>query len=148
MTEPPATEDPEPAGRDSAASDADRWEEIVASWSAPPETGSWPAAEDITPPRLSEPVPFRSWTPAEEPEHEHYAPPDPPPLPRVHPLTAWGVAALLVGLSLLVVPAAFGNPVGSGTSAVAVLALILGAVLLVARLRDSRDEDKDDGAVV
>lgn len=147
MTEPPATE-PELPGPDPSSED-ERWEQIVASLSSAPDpAGSWPAAEDLPAPPRADPVPFRSWTPAEDPDDEHFRPPEPPPLPRVHPLTAWGVAALLVGLALLVVPAAFGNPVGGGSAAVAVLALVVGACLLVARLRNTRDSDDDGGGVV
>lgn len=112
---------------------AARWAEIVAQLS------------DLD---HGEPVPFRTWAPAEEPE-EHYQPPEPPPLPHLTPSTLAALAACLLGLALLVLPTVLGQSVSGGLSAIGILALVGGAGALVYRLRTkSGQRDPDDGAVV
>lgn len=78
---------------------------------------------------------------------DHYVPPPPPPLPRLALAT---VAALtVIGLSIAVL--AFGGWFGlAGDMAflVGVAGVLIGAGMLVMRLRERPDEDDDDGAIV
>lgn len=95
----------------------------------------------------------RAWGPRDfepEPEDEHYVPPPPSPRPPLHTTTKWAIVSLLAGLLLLVAPSLIGVEGGDGTLFVAVLAILLGAGLLISRLRDTDpgDETDDDGAVV
>jgi hypothetical protein len=82
---------------------------------------------------------------------DHYVPPPLPPLPPAHPVTKWGVVALLFGLLLLVAPTMLGLQHTTSVNLLGVLS-ILGAVgLLVSRLSDRSTDDydgPDDGAVV
>lgn len=139
-----------------ALDDEESWKTIVATFRAQPAGARpWPSAEDLEDPaagprflpRPAGPVPS---TPEEAVEDEHYVPPAPPPVPQPHPVTRWAVLALAVGLAVLVLPAALGDPVGPGMSLLAVLAVLGGFVTLVARMRDAPpdDSDPDDGAVV
>lgn len=142
--DPPAGTPDDPA---SAGQADERWAEIVASLTADTPDGTkprWPAAEDVTP------VPFRTWTPAVDPDDEHYRPPDPPPLPRLAPHTRWAILAIVAGVVVLVAPAALGNPTSGMVSVLAVLAILGGAATLVLRMRESREhrDDPDDGAVL
>lgn len=149
---------------------------IVAGWdTAAPRT--WPDAEEVdeapvrrpdtpaeppAPPRRRSadagPPPVRPIAPTPpatppalvgEPDGGHYVPPPPPPLPRLSPLTLLTVAALMLGIALLIVPTLFGLDHSSGVDLLAI-ACIIGAVAgLVARMRTTRvDDGPDDGAVV
>lgn len=93
--------------------------------------------------RLAEP-------PVDEPvwlDEDHYIPPPPPPLPR---LAAPTIAAMaLLALSILVL--GLGGEIGLAsdlTMLLGVLGLLLGAGLLVMRLRERHDDEDDDGAVI
>jgi hypothetical protein len=88
--------------------------------------------------------------PADEPvwlDDEHYVPPPPPPLPRLAGPTI--LAILVLVLSILVL--GFGDTLGFTpqlTFLLGIGGLLLGAGMLVMRLRETRDEDDDDGAVL
>lgn len=87
---------------------------------------------------------------AEHPDEEdHYVPPPPPPLPRLRGVTLLIVAALAVGIGLLLAPTLIGLEHRTSLDALGV-ACIVGAVgLLVSRMRTTRvDDGPDDGAVV
>jgi hypothetical protein len=79
---------------------------------------------------------------------EHFVPELPPPLPRLRPGTRWALAAILLGV-LLIVGRAFWNYVPDAV-ALGVLFVVGGFVALVAMMREDRpsDSDDDDGAVV
>lgn len=80
-------------------------------------------------------------------EDEHYVPPAPPPLPRLAPATVYALVVLAAAIGVL----AFGGMLGLGTSArflIGVAGLLLGAGMLVMRLRDQPDDEGDDGAVL
>jgi hypothetical protein len=88
--------------------------------------------------------------PAQEPvwlDDDHYVPPPPPPLPRLAGPTI--LAILVLVLSVLVL--GFGDTLGFTpqlTFLLGIGGLLLGAGMLVMRLRETRDEDDDDGAVL
>ena len=80
-------------------------------------------------------------------EDEHYVPPAPPPLPRLAPATVYALVVLAAAICVL----AFGGMLGLGSSArflIGVAGLLLGAGMLVMRLRDQHDDEGDDGAVL
>ena len=86
----------------------------------------------------------------DEPAEERFVPPPPPPLPRLSQQAVVGTASLLIGLVLLLLPD--GGPFGrSGAILLGFLALLIGAVVLILRLRPGTDPDDrrpDDGAQV
>jgi hypothetical protein len=88
--------------------------------------------------------------PAEEPlwlDDDHYVPPPPPPLPRLALPTV--LAMLLMVVSVLIL--ALGDQIGFDSNFTLLLGiggLLVGAAILVMRLREDRDEDEDDGAVL
>lgn len=85
--------------------------------------------------------------PAEEPvwlDDDHYVPPVPPPLPRFAPQTI--IAVIIIVLSVLLL--ALGGELGVASRLTLILGIsgiLLGAGILVSRLRDTGDDD-DDGA--
>ncbi|HVA59996.1 MAG TPA: hypothetical protein VNG13_05600 [Mycobacteriales bacterium] len=145
-----------PPGPGNAQSDEERWIDLVAALSQPTGPGprSWPAAEDVgeEPPPVAAPltpVPFRTWSPPEDPLDEHFVPPDPPPLPRPSPATLWALLGMIGGGGLLIIPAFLGRPLSGGLASIAVVVVIAGFLSLIVRMRDSRPtDDDDDGAVV
>jgi hypothetical protein len=81
-------------------------------------------------------------------DEEHFEPPPPPPYPRPSRNTVLAVLLVLIGVLLMAVPRLIDLDDRSGL-ALGVVAVLSGAVLLVLRLREARDEDgPDDGAVV
>ena len=81
-------------------------------------------------------------------DDDHYVPPAPPPLPRL----AGGTILALVVVAASVMMMAFGRALGlAGDLAfvAGVAGILVGAGLLIMRLRDgSDDDDDDDGAVI
>jgi hypothetical protein len=100
------------------------------------EDADW--RERLAKPPIDEPV----WL-----DEDHYIPPPPPPLTR---LAAPTIAAMaLMVLSILVL--ALGGEIGLEsdlTMLLGVAGLLLGAGLLVMRLRERHDDEDDDGAVI
>lgn len=86
----------------------------------------------------------------DESTEERFVPPPPPPLPRLSQQAVVGTASILIGLVLLLLPD--GGPFGrSGAIVLGFLALLIGAVALILRLRPGTDPDErrpDDGAQV
>ncbi len=81
-------------------------------------------------------------------EDEHYVPPPPPPLPRLSALTVWALVIIALSIATLAFGGLLGLPFGVVFPA-AVAGILIGAGMLVMRLRDRPDEDDgDDGAVV
>ncbi len=79
-------------------------------------------------------------------EEDHYVPPPPPPLPRFAAPTI--VAMAVIAMSILIL--AFGGEFGLASRLallLGVMGVLLGAGMLVMRLREHRDDD-DDGAVL
>jgi hypothetical protein len=78
----------------------------------------------------------------------HYVPPPPPPVPRLSRQALTGIALILVGALLLIAPGLVGVQPDAGLT-FGVIAVLVGAGMLVLRLRDHRSYDgPDDGAVV
>lgn len=79
---------------------------------------------------------------------EHYVPPPPPPLPQGDKVTRAAWAGVIGGPLYLILATVFGWDLGSLAGPAAVLAFVAGFITLVSRMRDDRDDDGDDGAVV
>ncbi len=149
------------------------WREIVAALRLDGSDGPprWPTAEEVPgggPPRvvrraapaqperprpLAEPAAGPVLEPVLEPApelaDEHFEPPPPPPLPRVSSTTAYGVAAILAGALVLLIPTMAGDPVGPALLVLAIAAVLGGFATLVLRMHEgSEDSGPDDGAVV
>ncbi len=79
---------------------------------------------------------------------EHFVPGPPPPLPRLRRGTRWALAAILLGV-VLIVGRAFWDSVPDAVF-LGVLFVVGGFIGLVAMMREDRpsDSDPDDGAVV
>lgn len=155
--------------KDTATEDA-AWADIVAALRRPGPDGPvpWPAAEDLTrtpgpahragaPAATSPPDAATGGTaawrpPPEEPaeEEEHFVPPPPPPVPMPSGPSAYGIAALIGGFAVLLVPTMAGDPVGPALLVLAIVAIVGGFGMLVARMRQDSpaQDDPDDGAVI
>ena len=158
-------EDAEPAP---AATDDELFAQLIAGFDDPVEAGSrtWPEAEDVADlapaprPRPSimqlpvvralPPVDPRAWTAAEDPDDEHFVPPEPEPLPRPEAPTRLAIAAVVLGLALIGLYLTGYLP-GLG-AVLGGCAFLGGAATLVSRLRVDDDDDDDpdphNGAVV
>ena len=77
-------------------------------------------------------------------DEQHYVPPPPPPLPRLAAPTIVAMAVLAISILLLGLGGQFGLA-NRLTMVLGVCGVLLGAAILVMRLRDHRDDD-DDGA--
>jgi hypothetical protein len=79
---------------------------------------------------------------------EHFVPDPPPPLPRLRRGTRWALAAILVGV-VLIIGRAFWDSVPDAVF-LGVVFVVGGFIGLVAMMREDRpsDSDPDDGAVV
>lgn len=94
----------------------------------------------------------RAWTPAENPDDDHFTPPDPEPMPAVQLITRMSLLAVVAGVALMLL-SGFGQLPGLAGFLGAV-AFIGGVAGLVSRLRHPEDDDDDDyrdphsGAVV
>lgn len=80
-------------------------------------------------------------------DDDHYIPPPPPPLPRLSAPTIGALA--LIALSIVVL--ALGGWLGLPTDVFMLLGIggmLLGAAVLISRLRERPDDDDDDGAVI
>ncbi|MFR9676712.1 hypothetical protein [Streptomyces sp. TR06-5] len=91
----------------------------------------------------------RDWRAPEEPDDDHFVPPEPPPLPEADTVTRFGWVAALGGPLLLVGAVLFGVPLSWWILTLGVGGFLGGFATLLTRLRD--DDDFDDpagGAVV
>jgi hypothetical protein len=103
----------------------------------------WPGRSAKTGPRDS--------APASDPADEHYIPPEPPPLPRLDPVTKFAWVALFGGPLYLLISTAVGAAISGLEAFLAVAAFVGGFVILVLRMDSGRPPDSgsdDDGAVV
>lgn len=135
----------------------------------------WPAAEDLpaddgsgrgaprpadpgaaaaTPPRRRRSDPPRvelvpSWLePGALEDDGHYEPPPPPPVPRMAARTALAVVGVLLGMVVLFAPRVLRLGETRGVALLGLAMVTGGAAALVWWMRDSADDDGDDGAVV
>ncbi|WP_051341632.1 hypothetical protein [Pseudonocardia spinosispora] len=91
----------------------------------------------------------RAWSPAPEPDDDHYLPPEPPPMPHLGPPAVVGLALLSIGVVLLVAPEVFGLRSTAGLPlGLLSLALGLGWLVLRAWPSEKTDDEDDDGAVL
>jgi hypothetical protein len=83
-------------------------------------------------------------------EEDHYVPPEPPPLPKLRPLTLVALLLILAAVVLLVLPGVIGLDARIGTP-IALVALICGGAMLLLRVRQSPkppEDGRDDGAQI
>lgn len=81
-------------------------------------------------------------------DEEHYVPPEPPPLPRLRPMTIVALVLIAAAVLLLFAPGLIGLAPHVGTP-IALIALTCGGVLLLLRVRKTpRQDDRDDGAQI
>ena len=112
--------------------------EIVAHWAAPARAAASPTtATPSTPPKAA----------AVDPDNDHYVPPPAPPVPRLATVTRWALIGILAGVLALVLPLMIGLNAPAWTCAVAVVAIVGGGAVIVARMGND-PHDGDDGAVV
>jgi hypothetical protein len=134
-------------------------------WEPPTGSSGFPGMPgmpgmSIVPPPLS-PLPDQPWPRLggtgprdapipENPADEHYRPPEPPPLPRIDPVTKGAWLALFGGPLYLLVSYAVGQAVSGFAAFLAVAAFVGGFIVLVLRMDNGRppDSGSDDGAVV
>ena len=92
----------------------------------------------------------RDSTAPEDPDDEHYVPPEPPPLPKLNPATKLAWLALFGGPAYLMICTIVGWPISGLAAFLCVAAFIGGFAALVIRMDNGgpRDSGPDDGAVV
>jgi hypothetical protein len=126
------------------------WEAIVADLSGQIDLGpQFPKERSL--PALSadgdHPDPLAEPPELDDDEEVGYQPPHPPPLPRPRDATArFAWAAVIGGPTLVLVVNALGWE--GWLSGVGVVATVAGFAALVARMKDEREDDGDNGAVV
>jgi len=76
-------------------------------------------------------------------DDEHYIPPEPPPLPRLRPMTIVALILVVVGVVLLLAPTLIGLDPRVGTP-ISLLALVCGFGLLFLRIRRTPSDTGDD----
>jgi hypothetical protein len=84
----------------------------------------------------------------EDDPDDHFRPPPPPPLPEIDRISRFAWAGALGGPALLVLAAMAGLDLEGWVGLLALVSFMAGFVTLVARMKDHRDSDPDDGAVV
>ena len=125
------------------------FESMVADWHVDTHTAIRAAERDLT--REDEDWRARlARPPVEDPvwlDDDHFVPPSPPPLPRLHGRTVLAIVLLAGSIFLLGWGAAVGLP-GNLGFILGILGVLTSGGILLSRLHDSiRDED-DDGAAV
>ena len=81
-------------------------------------------------------------------DDDHYVPPAPPPLPRLAAATILALVVVAASVMMMAFGRALGLP-GDLTFVAGVAGILVGAGLLIMRLRDGSDDDEDDdGAVI
>lgn len=152
---------PDEAGTDEAGTDEAMGGQADPAGDAPGMAGPQPAAsDDPVPGVIPAPPQIRIVRPAvplpppatgdDDPDDGHYVPPDPPPLPRLDPVSKFAWAALFGGPGYLLVAVTLGWVIPGWAAFCAVAAFVGGFATLVVRLGDRapRDSGPDDGAVV
>jgi hypothetical protein len=76
-------------------------------------------------------------------DDEHYVPPEPPPLPRLRPMTIVALILVVCGVLLLLGPAVLGLDPRIATP-ISLLALVCGFGLLFLRIRRTPSDSGDD----
>ncbi|HEX6356290.1 hypothetical protein [Actinophytocola sp.] len=111
-----------------------------------------PTAGDRPPSRTSEPLQSwrghdAEWDWSWNTDDEHYVPPEPPPLPKLRPLTIVALVLIVVGVVLLIVPTLVGLDARIATP-IALLSITSGGGMLLLRVRQHPKDPngRDDGA--
>jgi hypothetical protein len=80
-------------------------------------------------------------------DDEHYVPPEPPPLPRLRPLTIVSLVLIVLGVVLLIIPSLIGLDARIATP-IALLSIMSGGGMLLLRARQNPKDPnaRDDGA--
>ncbi|MGP4017240.1 DUF308 domain-containing protein [Saccharopolyspora sp. 5N708] len=132
--------------------------EIVADLERDSTFARWPedtadraddTAEDVVEPQTRDEPDSgpRDWSAAPDEEEEHFVPPEPPPLPTPRLPTLIGIAVIVVGVVLLLVP----GLAGMSSTITLPLGLVLisaGIGWLLLRLRQGPPNSDDDGAQI
>ena len=134
VEDPPLVEAPAPPARDDDIDFDAAWAQLLTSLQPPGTT-----SQQV---QVSEPVEEAGYDPA---EHEHFEPPPPPPLPKLRPVTAAALVAIVLGLFVIVTNLADGVFRWPGF-----LAILGGIGSLIWHMRQGPPTDSgwDDGAVV
>jgi hypothetical protein len=82
-------------------------------------------------------------------DEEHYVPPEPPPLPKLRPLTVVALALIVIGVVLLIIPTLIGLDARIATP-IALLSITSGGGMLLLRARQNPKDSngRDDGAQI
>jgi hypothetical protein len=118
--------------------------------SSQPASGSDDRDGPSTPARQASPPPAAwrgsdtEWDWSWGTDEEHYVPPEPPPLPKLRPLTIVALVLVVVALVLLIVPGLIGLQPRIATP-IALIALTSGGVMLLLRVRKTPKPPNDDG---
>lgn len=123
-----------------------------------PDLEDPPDKPEETPPEPTRPAepPAQSWRAHDKDwdwswstDDEHYVPPEPPPLPRLRPLTIVSLILVVVGVILLIIPSLIGLDARIATP-IALLAITSGGGMLLLRARHSPKDpdDRGDGAQI
>jgi hypothetical protein len=153
-----ADAEPAPPPGPSLGSDVDvdaAWQQLLTSLKTPTTTATWPTRENVS--ESSRPAHLDDM-PLDGPEYdllsnldqvnleeEHFVPPPPPPLPKLRRATVGALAAIGLGIALLVT-----NFGGGDFAWPAIAAIIGGGIALVWNVKSGPPNDSgwDDGAVV
>ena len=137
--------EPDPDGGSELGENADEFDAIVAGWRSEGDVPQWPVSPSpVAAPEVTAPVPVvRPYQPVED-EH-HFVPPEPPPLPRIGPPSAIGMALIVLGIVLVAAPGWVGVPELYGVP-LGLVSMAAGLGWLVLRLwPDHSAEDRDEG---
>lgn len=125
------------------------FESMVADWYVDTHTAIRDAERDLTHEdadwraRLSKP-------PVDEPvwlDDDHFVPPSPPPLPRLHARTVLAITIIAFSFVLLGFGVAIGLP-GNFGFVLGILGILTGGGILISRLHDTGLDEDDDGSAV
>lgn len=139
-----------PAGDPLAGVDTDSvFDALVADWHVDTVAAVREAERDLTREdsdwraRLVKPqAPDEVWL-----DEDHYIPPPPPPLPRLAAPTIIAMSVLALSILVLGIGGQFGLA-SDFTLVLGIAGLLLGAAILLSRVREYRRDDDDDGAAI
>jgi hypothetical protein len=81
-------------------------------------------------------------------EEDHYVPPEPPPLPKLRPLTIVALVLIVLGVVLLIIPSLIGLATAIATP-IALLSITCGGGMLLRVRQNPKDPGaRDDGAQI
>ncbi|GAB1514262.1 hypothetical protein [Actinophytocola sp. KF-1] len=120
----------------------------------PPDEPDTPTAPTPAQPRPAEPQQAwrghdADWDWSWGTDEEHYVPPEPPPLPKLRPLTIVALVLIVLGVVLLIIPTVIGLDARIATP-IALLSITCGGAMLLLRARHTpkNPDARDDGAQI